>query len=533
MASIKIKSWERVITDIRLVPKLVILMLLSTFLIIAKQLWDANTFYNSVVSVLESQTQHMAVSEAGTIDNLLKNNATDKDIQKTYNLIADKTKQEGQFTYLIDLSSGKVLGNPDFSSVNALTETTDQGLSLSQVLSGKTQGVAFSLNEGESLQYAVKTKNADWLVVVSQSSEVAQAYYDSYIWQVVWQTLGLIVIFISVLLGAAHVMLRQTNYIADSIKMMASKNLSEQIELDCKDEYGDLARELEKTRVQLQDVIKAQVDSSQELSSMTEMMTLSMSETKEASQEEFNEIDQLATAMNEMSGTVQTVAEHARNASAVTESAAEQAKTGQEFVLGSVNKIRELSADITNSASAVNQVEERVESISSVVGTIQGISEQTNLLALNAAIEAARAGEAGRGFAVVADEVRNLAQSTQTATIEIQEMISQLQASANSAVELMEKSVVEAADGAELVTNAGDELSGIVEQVNNINDMNFQIATAADQQSTVAEEMSQNLSNVRELVEASVVVVTELLETSEEMQNNAEELDGKIRSFQV
>ncbi|KOO07837.1 methyl-accepting chemotaxis protein [Vibrio hepatarius] len=418
MTKMVFKPWERVITDIRLVPKMALLMVFSTVLIIAKQLWDANTFYDSLLSVTESV-------------------------------------------------------------------------------------------------------------------EVAQQHYDAYLVQVAWQTGVLIVVFVTLLLFAARIMLRQTQYLNDAIKLMADKDLSVPIHMDCKDEYGDVARELEKTRKQLQDMIKLQVSSSQELSGLTEVMTLSMSETKESAQEEFNEIDQLATAMSEMTSTVQTVAEHAQQASSLTENASDQAVTGQRFIQGTVTKISELSQDISASAHAVNQVEESVDSIGSVVGTIQGISEQTNLLALNAAIEAARAGEAGRGFAVVADEVRNLAQRTQQATVEIQDMITQLQSSANSAVGLMEKSVVEAAEGVELVTNAGSELDGIVEQVKQINDMNFQIATAAGQQSSVSEEMSQNLTNVRELVEASVTVVTELLETSEIMQQNAAELDKKITSFKV
>ncbi|MCW8332680.1 methyl-accepting chemotaxis protein [Vibrio paucivorans] len=418
MAKMAFKPWERVITDIRLVPKMVMLMVFSTVLIIAKQLWDASTFYDS-------------------------------------------------------------------------------------------------------------------LVAATQNTEVAQQHYEAYLVQVAWQTAIMIIVFVVLLLAAARIMLRQTQYLSQSIQQMASKDLSVEISMDCKDEYGDVARELEKTRRQLQEMIKMQVESSQELATLMEVMTLSMSETKESAQEEFNEIDQLATAMSEMSSTVQTVADHAQNASSLTESASGQAQTGQQFVRGTITKMSELSSDISSSAQAVNEVEERVESIGSVVGTIQGISEQTNLLALNAAIEAARAGEAGRGFAVVADEVRNLAQRTQQATVEIQEMISQLQTSASSAVELMEKSVVEAAEGVELVTNAGSELDGIVSQVTQINDMNFQIATAAGQQSSVAEEMNQNLTNVRELVEASVTVVTELLETSEIMQNNAEELDRKITSFKV
>lgn len=418
MTTLAFKPWEKVITNTRLIPKMVMLMVFSTVLIIGKQLWDASTFYDS-------------------------------------------------------------------------------------------------------------------LVAATQSTEIAQEHYQAYLVKIVWQTAAMVVVFVVLLLFAARVMLRQTQYLSESIKKMASRDLSQPIHMDCKDEYGDVARELEKTRVQLQEMIKMQVTSSQELAGLTEIMTLSMSETKESAQEEFNEIDQLATAMSEMSSTVQTVAEHAQNASSLTESASGQAETGQRFVQDSVDKMSVLSQDISASAQAVNQVEESVDSIGSVVGTIQGISEQTNLLALNAAIEAARAGEAGRGFAVVADEVRNLAQRTQQATVEIQEMITQLQTSANSAVELMEKSVVEAATGVELVTNAGSELDGIVAQVNQINDMNFQIATAAGQQSSVAEEMNQNLTNVRELVEASVTVVGELLETSEIMQTNAEELDGKITSFKV
>ena len=418
MTKLSFKPWERIISDVRLVPKMVMLMIFSTILIISKQLWDASTFYDS-------------------------------------------------------------------------------------------------------------------LLAVTNNAQVAQQHYETYLVQVAWQTALMIIVFMVLLLAAARVMLRQTQYLNDAIKTMADKNLSVPIEMDCKDEYGDVARELEKTRVQLNDMIKTQLASSDELFALTEMMTISMSETKDSAQEEFNEIDQLATAMSEMTSTVQTVAEYAQSASSLTEQASGQALTGQKFVQGSVSKMSELSSDIAASAAAVNQVEERVDSIGSVVGTIQGISEQTNLLALNAAIEAARAGEAGRGFAVVADEVRNLAQRTQQATVEIQDMISHLQSSANSAVELMEKSVVEAAEGVELVTNAGSELDGIVSQVNQINDMNFQIATAAGQQSSVAEEMSVNLTNVRELVEGSVVVVGELLETSQQMETNAQELDGKIKQFKV
>ncbi len=323
----------------------------------------------------------------------------------------------------------------------------ENGNSLSGFLNQFSGAGRLVFNNQERFEYAVELPQWNWLVVASQSASEAEAYYSDYLVQVVWQTALMIVAFVVILLSGSSVMLRQTRYLADNIQLLAARNLSQPIEMDCRDEYGDLARELEKTRAQLHDVIRSQRDTSSELSGLAEVMSISMIETKESAQEEFNEIDQLASAMSEMTSTVQTVADHAREASNATEGTSEQASQGQQFVSQTIGTINQLSQDISQSANAVNQVEERVEQIGSVIVTIQSISEQTNLLALNAAIEAARAGDAGRGFAVVADEVRNLAQRTQQATVEIQEMISLLQNSAQQAVGLMEQSVVEAAEG--------------------------------------------------------------------------------------
>ena len=533
MLTIAFRPWERLVTDIKLVPKLVILMVFSTVLLVSKQLWDANTFYQAVITIQKEQAKESAIASAELVENILTNKSNGKELAREVVSIQSNALAKGNYVYVIDRDSGKVFGHQSVQSLSSLSSSLDEGRSLKEELQSLSSQKAYSLNDHSRYEFAVKVPSHNWVVVASQTSESAEVYYQDYLFQVIWQTIVMIVAFMVILLGASSIMLRQMRYLNASMKEIAAQNLSEPVEMDCKDEFGDLARELNKTRLQLKSVVETQLVASQELSSLTEIMTISMEGTKEAAQEEFTEIDQLATAMSEMNSTVQNVAENARNASAGTEQAQEQAKVGQQFVEGTIVKIQALSGDIAASADVVNQVEERVMSISSVVETIRGISEQTNLLALNAAIEAARAGDAGRGFAVVADEVRNLAQSTQGATVEIQEMITQLQNSANQAVDLMEKSVVEAAEGVELVTNAGIELDSIVNQVNNINEMNFQIASAAEQQSSVAEEMDQNLTNVRELVEASVVVMTELTETSEEMQKNAEELEAKMKVFKV
>ncbi|WP_022940203.1 methyl-accepting chemotaxis protein [Psychromonas hadalis] len=261
-----------------------------------------------------------------------------------------------------------------------------------------------------------------------------------------------------------------------------------------------------------------------ELTEVAEHLGICMEIINDSMEEEFGQIEQLATAMNEMTATVREVAANASSASASTTEASDVAQEGSQFVNATIATINSLSSNIGASSDAVNNVELKVEGIGSVVDTIRSISEQTNLLALNAAIEAARAGEAGRGFAVVADEVRNLAKRTQDATVEIQGMIEQLQKSAQEAVTLMGQSVKEADTGVDQVTQAGTKLSGIVEKVHHISDMNYQIASAAEEQTTVAADINENLELVKEVVEGSVTVLKEVTEMADAITAHAKAL---------
>ncbi|PSW31501.1 methyl-accepting chemotaxis protein [Photobacterium phosphoreum] len=528
MATLMFKPWEKWLTNLKLRLKLILLMVFSTLLLLGKQLWDAELFYQAVIANQQDKVQQLAVSNAQMLTALITAETKSAVIVPA---LASTMTNNG--VYVIDYSDGGMLDKSDLNQVINLKQLLKSGQTLSAIINNNQNNQSFTLQDNSGNGYIVKLPTLKLAVISYQSNAQAFAYYQQYLFQIVWQTTLMVVIFMLVLLLASRIMLRQISCLKQSIQALANNDLSQSMQMVCRDEFGELSRELEQSRCQLKTVFMEQRQAANALSQSAEMMSLMMDQTKESAQEEFAEIDQLASAMAEMTSTVQTVASHARDASNATLDTSEQAATGQQFVSRTMVTINQLSNDITQSAGAVNQVETRVDKISSVIVTIQSISEQTNLLALNAAIEAARAGDAGRGFAVVADEVRNLAQRTQTATVEIQDMIAQLQQSAQQAVHLMERSVVEAAEGVELVTNAGGELNKIVEQIQQINDMNFQIAAAAEQQSTVADEMNLNLTNVRELVDGSVGVVTELAQTAVDMHQQANDLETKIATFNV
>ncbi|MBL3589519.1 MAG: methyl-accepting chemotaxis protein [gamma proteobacterium endosymbiont of Lamellibrachia anaximandri] len=233
---------------------------------------------------------------------------------------------------------------------------------------------------------------------------------------------------------------------------------------------------------------------------------------------------QVATAMTEMSATVHEVA---RSASQTAESAAkadEQANQGREVVNSAVRSIDALASEVGRAVEMIRHVESDSERIGSVLDVIRGIADQTNLLALNAAIEAARAGEQGRGFAVVADEVRTLAQRTQDSTQEIQEMIESLQVGVTQTVEVMAVGQKQAADSVEQAGSAHQSLEEITLAVDTITMMSTQIATAAEEQSMVAEEINRNVVEINHVANETTADSTKSAEASEMMAQDIEAL---------
>ncbi len=246
-----------------------------------------------------------------------------------------------------------------------------------------------------------------------------------------------------------------------------------------------------------------------------------------------SETDQVATAMNQMTATAQEVARNAAQAADSAAQAEQATGEGRRVVERTISAIKSLAGEVENATEVIHRLESDSAEIGKVLDVIRGIAEQTNLLALNAAIEAARAGEQGRGFAVVADEVRTLAQRTQQSTQEIQEMIERLQSGASHAVGVMDQGRERAQASVEQAAGAGASLSAITEAVARINEMNAQIASAAEEQTSVAEEINRNIINISDGVNQSTQGARQTALASEELARLAAELQGLVGQFKI
>ncbi|MBD7977326.1 HAMP domain-containing protein [Pseudomonadaceae bacterium Sa2CUA2] len=315
--------------------------------------------------------------------------------------------------------------------------------------------------------------------------------------------------------------------------MARDEDLSLAVKVQAQDEIGAMGHAFNEMIGKFRQSLGAVAGVTDKLGNASQRVSRVAEKTLSAVMEQRTETDMVASAMNEMSATVQEVAKNASQTATASRSADDETRAGVQVADDALKGIEILIREIEKAAGVIQRVENDSAKIGMVVGVINGIAEQTNLLALNAAIEAARAGEQGRGFAVVADEVRTLASRTQQSTEEIQAMIEQLQGGVRNAVNAMEGAQSQARSGADFVARAADSLSAIANEVTLINDMNAQVATAAEEQSAVAEEINRNIISISQSADTTSTEATQNSQISEELVRLAAELNRLVARFKL
>ncbi|WP_217475015.1 methyl-accepting chemotaxis protein [Stutzerimonas stutzeri] len=291
-------------------------------------------------------------------------------------------------------------------------------------------------------------------------------------------------------------LIRPISLLIEHIAKLSQGNFAERVDTSRADELGRLAVAANILRDFLADTFARLQRSTSDLDSASGELNAIATLMGQGTREQFSRTDQVATAMHEMSATAQEVARHAAEAARAADTADRSAQQGEDMMRSTIQTITHMRGEIVNTAEVIRRLEADSGRIGKVLEVIRGIADQTNLLALNAAIEAARAGDAGRGFAVVADEVRTLARRTADSTAEIHQIIDTVQTGAVDAVRAIESGRNRSDEGVEQVTEAGGMLRRITEEVEAIRDMNRQIATAAEEQTSVAEDISRNLTEI-------------------------------------
>ena len=382
---------------------------------------------------------------------------------------------------------------------------------------------------GEQLNKLIAINAAD----AKQADEDAGQSYEGAITGVVAVSVvaALLTVLLAWLLTRSIVTpLRKAVEVAETI---AAGNLSKTIEDDGKDEPARLLSALSTMQASLRQTIQHIAGSATQLASAAEELSAVTEEASRGLQQQNNEIDQAATAVNEMTAAVEEVARNAVSTSEASGQSNQAAREGRDRVMETVGAIQTMTQDVQNTSAMIEGLAAQGRDIGKVLDVIRAIAEQTNLLALNAAIEAARAGEAGRGFAVVADEVRALAHRTAQSTQEIEKMVAGIQNGTGEAVQSMQQSNQRSQTTLEMARAAGASLEQITASISLINERNLVIASASEEQAQVSREVDRNLVNIRDLATQSAAGANQTSAASHELSRLAVDLNGMVARFVV
>ncbi|MBP1128293.1 MULTISPECIES: methyl-accepting chemotaxis protein [Pseudomonas] len=351
-----------------------------------------------------------------------------------------------------------------------------------------------------------------------------------------WMIGGIVLAFIiaiTVGLLITRLITRPIAHAVESAQRIAKGDLTHAILTDRTDEAGQLLMAISDMQSGLKSTLLEIANASDQLASSAEELSAVTDESTRSLTRQNDEIQQAATAVNQMTAAVDEVASNAVSTSEASSQATTEAEEGQQQVQQAVSGMSSMVVEINDSTQSVADLANQVREIGKVIDVIRGIADQTNLLALNAAIEAARAGEQGRGFAVVADEVRALAHRTQTSTVDIEKMIGEVQAGADDAVAAMNKSLTWANNTQTLAQNAGHALQRITSSVAKINERNLVIASASEEQAQVAREVDRNLLNIQDLSAQTAAGANQTNASSQDLSRLATSFNLLVSKFKL
>ena len=444
-------------------------------------------------------------------------------------------EQPGVYAFLVD-GSGKIVAHRERNLTLKSVANVSPNLSANKIKS-LSQDPGFeeiSIDGAESLLSAKKVPHTNWYFTVVIDKTQSFASYRSLLRQSAIFGLIQLAVIAFVAMFIIKKALTTLSSAMEALSEALSKgdgDLTQRISVNSKDEIGTRAHHVNAFIAKLQEIVRDIADSSSQLNEQSEVSTNVARQTSDGLTVQLHEISQIATAVHEMSATAEEVANNAQMTADSAISSTENCEQGKQVIIRNQDSITNLAQQVENASGIIQELEKNALDINAILSTLSDIAEQTNLLALNAAIEAARAGEQGRGFAVVADEVRVLSQRTHSSTDEIREMIETLQKNSVSAVESMQRSQDLAQSSVDDANNATTALEEIASSIQQISDMASHISNAASEQRTVTGEVSKNIQLVNDVSDKMSTEADNSRHLSEELRGIAQQLNSQVQLF--